>query len=332
MASKKDKLEKLEDAVINLGVKNNKKELEKYFDDVVNVAGDYVEEGIKYDRKKLLQRLLSKNIPATSFLRQTYNMFLLSGIKIVTNGTRLPSKEQKMVEPLKVLVKRYPIDRPEVLARKIDMFAIAYINKTQVKGLGIDDVETAKYVNKYFNNHRDFIREELKTNRENLKKIHEQIKNNTSRDILKDMRKNINARKEEVIIGSDGKEKTVKRPLSREEIRKNLKDKYGQQQEYRVDRIINTELHDLEENTTYNQHLLYGFTHKTWNTQKDARVRDGKQKGSRANHVAMHGKTIPIDSKFNVVGGGKGAYPGDPSLPPGQRINCRCYLTYEKRE
>ena len=332
MASKKEKLEKLEDVVIELGVKNTKRAYEKFFDDAINEVGDYVEEGLKYDRKKVLKRILSKTIPATSYLRQTYNMTLLSGIKIITEGTKLPPKEANMIEPLKVLVKRYPVEKPQLLAKKMDMFAIAYINKTGAKGLGINDVETAKYVNKYFNNHRDFIREELAANKKNVAKIHNQVKNNTSRDIIKDLRKNINARKEEVIIGSDGKEKVVKRPLTREEIRENLKTKYGKQQDFRVDRIVNTELHDLSENTTYNQHLLYGFTHKTWNTQKDARVRDGKQKGSRANHVAMHGKTIPIDKKFNVVGGGKGAYPGDPSLPPNQRINCRCYLTFEKRE
>lgn len=332
MASKKEKLEKLENAVVDLGVKKTKKAYEKFLDDAINEVGDYVEEGLKYDRKKILKRILAKNIPQTSYLRQTYNMTLLSGIKIITEGTTLPPKEANMIEPLKVLVKKYPVEKPQLLAKKMDMFAVAYINKTGAKGLGINDVETAKYVNKYFNNHREFIRKELAANKINVQKIHTQVKNNTSRDIIKDLRKNINARKEEVIVGSDGKEKVVKRPLNREEIRKNLKSKYGQQQEYRVDRIVNTELHDLSENTTYSQHLLYGFTHKTWNTQQDSRVRDGRQRGNRSNHAAMHGKTIPIDKKFNVKGGGKGGYPGDPSLPPGQRINCRCYLTYEKRE
>jgi hypothetical protein len=332
MASKKDKLETLENKVIELAAKQNKKEYDKYFDNIADEVGDYVEQGIKYDRKKVLKRLLSINIPTTSYIRQTYNMTLLSGIRIVTEGTKLPPKEQSKVAPLKVLLKRYPIEKPELLAKKMDIFAIAYINKTGAKGLGINDVETAEYVNKYFNNNRDFIREELAKNKENIKKIHTQIKNNTSRAIIKDLRKNINARVEEMVIGKDGTEKVVKRPLTREEIRDSLKTKYGKEQDYRVDRIVNTELHDLAENTQHNQHLLYGFTHKTWNTQRDSRVRDGKQKGSRANHQGMHGKTIPIDSKFNVKGGGKGLYPGDPELPANQRINCRCYLTYTKKE
>jgi hypothetical protein len=332
MASKKEKLEQLENEIIDLAVKNNERDYDKFFNEIANITGDVVEEGLKYDRKALIKKLLSINIPATAYLRQTYNMTILSGIQIITEGTRLPSKEANMIEPLKVLVRRYPIEKPKLLAKKIDMFAIAYINKTGAKGLGIDDVETAQYVNKYFNNHRDFIKDELAKNKENIKTIHTQVKNNTSKAVIKDLRKNINARKEEVIIGKDGKDKVVKRPLSREEIRSNLVEKYGKDQEYRVNRIVNTELHDLAQNTGYSQHLLYGFTHKTWNTQRDSRVRDGKQKGNRANHVAMHGKTVPIDKDFNVIGGGNGAYPGDPSLPPSQRINCRCYLTYEKRE
>jgi hypothetical protein len=332
MASKKEQLEKLENEIIDIAAKNSEKEYEKYFDDIINEAGDYVEEGLKYNRKKVLKRLLAKAIPTTAYTRQTYNMTLFSGIKIITEGTKLPPKEQNMVEPLRVLLKRYPVSKPKLLAKKMDMFAVTYITKKTVSGLGINDEETIKYVNKYFNNHRDFIKKELEVNKKNIQKIHTTIKNNTSKAILKDMRKNINARKVETIVGKDGLEKTVKRPLTREEIRQNLIKEYGDEQRFRVNRIVNTELHDLAETTTYNQHLLYGFTHKTWNTQQDSRVRDGKQKGSRANHRAMHGKTIPIDSKFNVLGGGKGAYPGDPSLPPGQRINCRCYLTYSKKE
>jgi hypothetical protein len=69
-----------------------------------------------------------------------------------------------------------------------------------------------------------------------------------------------------------------------------------------------------------------GFTNKKWNTQGDSKVRDEK----KANHVAMNGKTIPIKNKFRVAGGGLGMYPGDPELPPRQRINCRCFLTYTR--
>ena len=76
-----------------------------------------------------------------------------------------------------------------------------------------------------------------------------------------------------------------------------------------------------------NHHLLMGYTHKKWNTQGDARVRDDK----KANHVAMQGVTIPIKNKFRVAGGGTGLYPGDPQLPPRQRINCRCFLTFVRR-
>ena len=58
MASKKEKLEKLENAVVDLGVKKTKKAYEKFLDDAINEVGDYVEEGLKYNRKKILRHLI----------------------------------------------------------------------------------------------------------------------------------------------------------------------------------------------------------------------------------------------------------------------------------
>ena len=47
----------------------------------------------------------------------------------------------------------------------------------------------------------------------------------------------------------------------------------------------------------------------------------------RDTHAALEGVTVDINSTFNV-GGFPGRYPLDNRLPPGERVNCRCSLSY----
>lgn len=61
-----------------------------------------------------------------------------------------------------------------------------------------------------------------------------------------------------------------------------------------------------------------GATHKTWLTAS-SEVRDSHQK--------MNGQTVEIDGFFNVSGR-SARFPLDNSLPPAERMNCRCTLTY----
>lgn len=48
----------------------------------------------------------------------------------------------------------------------------------------------------------------------------------------------------------------------------------------------------------------------------------------RQNHVDMDGQRVPVGDPFNLIGADGGSYspmfPGDPILPPGERINCHC--------
>lgn len=64
---------------------------------------------------------------------------------------------------------------------------------------------------------------------------------------------------------------------------------------------------------------LSGATHKTWITA-GFEVRDS--------HKKMQGKTVKIDEDFKI-GKEKARYPLDNRLSPGNRVNCRCTLTYE---
>lgn len=107
--------------------------------------------------------------------------------------------------------------------------------------------------------------------------------------------------------------------VSIRQAKKMLIDKYNDPK--RVTTALNTELHEQAERTKLEQSKFMGFTHKRWNTQGDERVR------RTAFHNTVKSKTIPIDSDFK--GGGQSAdYPGDVSLNVGERVNCRCYITY----
>lgn len=63
--------------------------------------------------------------------------------------------------------------------------------------------------------------------------------------------------------------------------------------------------------------LAPGIRYKRWVTREDERV--------RGSHAAAHGQTIALDGLFSV-GGHPAQYPGDQSLPPQERINCRCLV------
>lgn len=56
---------------------------------------------------------------------------------------------------------------------------------------------------------------------------------------------------------------------------------------------------------------------KTWST---------RMINSRDSHVALDGKTIDENEKFRTIWGNELAYPGDPSAPAKEVINCYCVL------
>ena len=173
----------------------------------------------------------------------------------------------------------------------------------------------------YFGKNAKTVKKLLKRSKKQIARIHRLIKRNASKDISKALQ---SEKKERVIekITRKGVTTEVSRPKSKLEIRRDLRSKFNKQLDYRVRRIVDTELKELHEQAKIIQHLGMGFTHKKWNTQLDKDV--------RPTHKKLQGKTIAIDKKFRV-GGAWGLYPGDPDLPPKERINERCYLTYIKR-
>lgn len=68
-----------------------------------------------------------------------------------------------------------------------------------------------------------------------------------------------------------------------------------------------------------------GYTHKTWRTERDNRV--------RPTHRDVEGWTIPIDQPF-LVGNSLMMFPKDQSLgaDPEEVVNCRCVCSFSKKE
>ncbi len=58
---------------------------------------------------------------------------------------------------------------------------------------------------------------------------------------------------------------------------------------------------------------------QTWNAAHDART--------RSSHRAMDGQKRPIGEAFTSGDGSELLYPGDPSAPPEDTVNCRCVLS-----
>jgi hypothetical protein len=75
--------------------------------------------------------------------------------------------------------------------------------------------------------------------------------------------------------------------------------------------------------STYNGGTLHGLTvsgaqaQKIWLSLKDSRVRE--------THQEADGQIVPVTSTF-TVGGYAAQYPGDPSLPASEAVNCRCVM------
>lgn len=67
---------------------------------------------------------------------------------------------------------------------------------------------------------------------------------------------------------------------------------------------------------------------KEWVPASDDRVRDD---ADHADHRAMAGVEVPIDSKFDVPPDASMTGPGDENAEPAQVVNCRCCLVYAQR-
>ena len=96
-------------------------------------------------------------------------------------------------------------------------------------------------------------------------------------------------------------------------------------QAYKALRIMRTELHTAQEAGTllaYERAQEQGIEGQViWMATLDDRTRD--------THQDMDGQPRGDDGYFDGPGDSYARFPGDPELPPEERINCRCTLRYE---
>lgn len=95
-------------------------------------------------------------------------------------------------------------------------------------------------------------------------------------------------------------------------------------EEYRAERIARTEVISAANGGEYDQIQLIGATGtKEWLATEDART--------RKSHIAANGQSVAIADPFSV-GGFSLKYPGDPSGPASEIVNCRCTTLYDLDE
>lgn len=92
-------------------------------------------------------------------------------------------------------------------------------------------------------------------------------------------------------------------------------------------RIANTEIPSFKNFGKYEVYKKAGVTRLRWTSIIDERTRPANERNPRANHITMNGRETPLGVPFDMdVSGAKMFYPGDPSGPPFEVINCRCTL------
>ncbi|RLI45404.1 hypothetical protein DRO61_10615 [Candidatus Bathyarchaeota archaeon] len=220
-------------------------------------------------------------------------LFVIQNAILLIVGKKVKKKDRTPLLPIIALLGIYSLKRPERFVKKL-----IRINK----GVGLNDnekkaraiIQGFKQDNeKVLKDARRVARKQLDTSR---------IKSKTAKRMIRDLNEGIKEKK------------------SIKQIKNELIKKYNNLSN--IERALDTELHAQSEFVRREHSKALGYTHKTWKTQQDSRVRE------TAFHNGVANKTVPIDSDFRA-GGLRAKQPGDAQLPPSDRIRCRCYLIFE---
>jgi len=263
-----------------------KKERAKY--------GKYIRE----TSEKIIDKRPKNRIEMQKIIRQQKldTMTATKMFNVLANTTALimnPPKDleqQKKLQPLQQIMRAYSVTSPRTFANSV-------YQMTTGRNMSQKNERFRPAMLSYY----DGFTENIETADQQYQRALERSTLEAESAIFKDFE---DLRRERVPIA---KQKTL------------LLEKYGSP--VRVQRILETELHEQSERTKLETSKFMQYTHKEWNTQRDERVRVTKF------HTIVDRKRIPIDSNFKG-GGHEAEYPGDIKLPPGERINCRCYIVY----
>lgn len=245
-------------------------------------------------------------------LKSVKTVINVSGVTLNTRSSYVMSKIMlgvldKPTPDISKLMKLYSVNQPKSFAKS--MYDLAR-NSMKPIPLNNRDKLGAEIFNKIIRENKDALQEMVKTNQKALEQINKDITTNQSKAVIKRRNQLI---KERITVNG------VTRPLTNDEIAQRLTSEF-RDDEARVQRILNTETHRQNELVKEAVARQEGYTKKTWNTQRDSKV--------RSSHSKLHGKTIEIKKDFNV-GGHKASQPSAATLPPEEAINCRCFLTFK---
>lgn len=252
--------------------------------------------------KKINEELIEKRPKSKKQVRAIIEKHTIdndSSVKMFTtlNGVvnkllNTPTRQSRnKLKPLDTIMRAYNVNNPKTFAKNV-------YNMTS----GLQQSERNKRFRPALLSYYDGFTETIETEKQQAQRALLRADLERSSGIFKDFE---NLRQERVPI---------------RQVKKQLIEKYGDPN--RVKRALNTELHEQAERVKLEQSKFLGYTHKKWNTQKDERVRKTKF------HNQVAGKIVPVDSNFRAAGM-EAEYPSDLSLPVQERINCRCFVTYQ---
>jgi len=108
----------------------------------------------------------------------------------------------------------------------------------------------------------------------------------------------------------------LKDGLSVESLRQSIADVFDGFSQTRALTIARTEVGSAASFGQMVGAVASGATTKVWLTSRDSHV--------RGNHDHMEQEAVPINNTFS----NGGRFPSDPSLSAGERINCRCAMSF----
>ncbi len=167
-------------------------------------------------------------------------------------------------------------------------------------------------------------KEKKRINKTDSRYVDAAVNNHTTRysEILTN-RINIEAAKLEAKIESEIAS-GIHSDLSEEQLRQELKAKYGETGKKRIRNIIQDAVHSQECNLSFIQALTEDYRYKIW-------CNGNKRGNTRAWHIAKNIDPVPIDEMFTINGPygiKQSMYPGDLNSGAENVANCKCYLRY----
>jgi len=282
----KSKVDQINDAFIAVLTKRNTRKYSEYIKSINKEMIDNIE-NLTTDKVKSIIKGAKINVDDIALLFMIQNAILL----IVSKQVKKKDKESLL--PVIALMGMYSLKKPKRFVERIAKVVSG-------KGLNINEKKALGLVKEF---------------------------ESMNAKVLKDARRIAIERTEISIIKSKRNKRMIrdfkrftKQGDSIAKIKNKLVKKYNKLSN--IDRVLDTELHAQSELIRKEHSKALGYTHKTWKTQEDSRVRETHF------HNGVADKRIPIDSDFRA-GGLKAEQPGDVRLPPSDRIRCRCYLRYD---